>query len=221
MRRKETGGPEALRGRTLWIMIASGVAGGILGAGWPYHSWAFQESRGFSAQMVANAMSASLFIAQAGTLLGGWLLDKVQTARIKAPFILISALSIYLLSIVWANYGGAPLLFVAVTLNTMSVNAQMPMLTYFYTRFFGMRAYGEIAGINMAVLSLVGGFSSPLVGRLFDRNRSYDLVLGGMIAGYIVSALLYLIIGRYRYTIDFKDMNAPIKTEDTVPAEGS
>jgi MFS family permease len=202
---------EALRGRTLWIMIGSAVAGGILGAGWSYHSWAFQESRGFDPQVVANAMSVSLLIAQTATLLGGWLLDKVQTATIKAPFILISALSIYLQSIVWVNYGGAPLLFVAVTLGTMSMNAQMPMLSYFYTRFFGMKAYGEIAGINMAVLSLVGGFSAPLVGNLYDRTGSYDLALVGMIAGYVLSALLYLIIGRYRYTTDYKVMSVKEK----------
>jgi MFS family permease len=203
---------EALRGRTLWIMIASGVAAGIFGAGWVYHSWAFQESRGFNPQVVANAMSVSLLIAQTATLLGGWLLDKVQSATIKAPFILLAALSVYLQSIVWANHGGMPLLFTAITLSTMAVNVQMPMLGYFYTRFFGMKAYGQIVGINTAVLSLVAGFSAPLLGKLFDRAGTYDLALFGMIGGYIVSALLYLVIGRYRYTVDFKVMAVP-KTE--------
>jgi cyanate permease len=93
----------------------------------------------------------------------------------------------------------------------MAINAQMPMLGYFYTRFFGMKAYGEIAGINMAVLSLIMGFSAPLVGILYDRTGSYDLVLLGMIAGGILCALLYLAIGRYRYTTDFKAMPAPEK----------
>jgi MFS family permease len=202
---------EALRGRTLWIMMGSGVVAGILGAGWTQHSWAFQLSRGFSSQAAANAMSVSLLLAQTATMFGGWLLDKVPSAKIKAPFILLAALSIYLQSIVWANYGGMPLLFVAVTLSTMAVNAQMPMLAYFYTRFFGMKAYGEIAGINMAVLYVVAGFSAPLIGILYDRKGSYDLALIGMIAGYVISALLYLAIGRYRYTTDFKVMAVPEK----------
>jgi MFS family permease len=209
---------EALRGRTLWIMIGSGLVAGILGAGWSQHSWAFQLSRGFSPQVAANAMSVSLLIAQTATMLGGWLLDKVPTAKIKAPFILLAALSVYLQSIVWANHGGMPLLFVAITLSTMAVNVQMPMLGYFYTRFFGMKAYGEIAGINMAVLSLVAGFSAPLVGNLYDRTGSYDLALVGMIAGYVLSALLYLTIGRYRYTTDFKVMAAPEKVVEEIPA---
>jgi MFS family permease len=210
---------EALRGRTLWIMMGSGLIGGILGAGWSQHSWAFQLSRGFSPQVAANALTISLLIAQIGTMAGGWLLDRVPTAKIKAPFILMAALSVYLQSIVWANYGGMPLLFVAVTLSTMAVNAQMPMLSYFYTRFFGMKAYGEIAGINMAVLSLAMGFSAPLVGALYDRTGSYDLALFGMIGGYILSALMYLMIGRYRYTTDFRIMAAPEKAAVTAPAK--
>jgi nitrate/nitrite transporter NarK len=210
---------EALHSRALWIMIASGLAAGILGAGWSQHSWAFQLSRGFSNSVAANAMSVSLLIAQIAVLLGGWLLDRVQTAKIKTPFILLGALSIYLQSIVYANYGGAPLLFTAITLSTMALNVQMPMLGYFYTRFFGMKAFGEIAGINMAILSLVAGFSAPLVGILYDRTGSYHLALMGMIVGYVISGLLYLCIGPYRFTMDFKKMKRPEKVNKPLQAE--
>ena len=202
---------EALRSRTLWTMIVSGLAAGILGAGWMQHSFAFQLSRGFGQQLAVNALTFSLLIAPVATMLGGWLLDRVQSAKVYVPFALMAALSAYLQSIMWANYGGTSLLFVAVTLSTMAINAQMPMLGYFYTRFFGMKAFGEIAGINMAVLSLVAGFSAPLVGYLYDRTGSYGLALLGMTAGYVVSALLYLTIGRYRYTVDFKLMPSPEK----------
>jgi hypothetical protein len=94
----------------------------------------------------------------------------------------------------------------------------MPMLGYFYTRFFGMKAYGEIAGINMAVVSLVGGISAPLIGILYERNGSYDLALIGMIAGYVLSALLYLTLGRYRYTTDFKVIPEPAPAAEPLPA---
>jgi MFS family permease len=208
---------EALRGRTLWILMGAGLVAGVLGGGWSQHSFAFQLSRGFSQQVVVNLLSLSLLIAPIATMLGGWLVDKVQTAKVKAPFALMAALSIYLQSIVWADRGGVPLLFVAITLSTMAVNVQMPMLGYFYTRFFGMKNYGEIAGINMAVIQFIGGFSVPLVGFLFDRKGSYDLALIGMIAGYVLSALLYFTLGRYRYTNDFKFMPAPEKRIQPIP----
>jgi MFS family permease len=202
---------EALRGRTLWIMIASGLAAGLLGAGWSQHSFAFQLSRGFRQQVVVNALTVSLLFAPIAVMFGGWLVDKVQTAKVYVPFALMSALSVYLQSILWANHGGLPLLFVSVTLSTVAVNVQMPMNGYFYTRFFGMKAYGEIAGINMAVLYLVAGFSAPLVGNLYERTGFYDMALYGMIAGFVLAALLYLAIGRYRYTTDFKTIPEPEK----------
>lgn len=204
---------EALRSRPLWIMIAAAFVAGILGGGWATHSFAFQLSRGFSQQTAVNAVSVSVLVAIVGPLLGGWLLDKVPTARIHIPFTLMAALSVYLQSIVWANYGGIPLLFSAVALSAVAMNATMPMLGYFYTRFFGLKAYGEIAGINMAVLSLVMGFSAPLVGMIYDRTGSYGPALYGMIMGSVLSSLLYLFIGRYRYTTDFKLMVEPAKVE--------
>jgi len=203
---------EALRGKTLWILIAAGLVTSILGYGWNQHSFAFQLSRGFGQQLVVNVLSFSLLIAPVATLLGGWMSDKVQTAKIYIPFALLAALSAYLQSILWANKAsGMPLLFTSVTLSTMAVNAQMPMAGYFYTRFFGMKSYGEIVGINMAAISLIGGFSAPLIGFLFERTGSYDWTLIGMIAANIVAALLYLVVGRYRYTTDFKVIPDPKK----------
>jgi len=202
---------EALRSRPLWVMIASGVAAGILGGGWMQHSFAFQLSRGFSQQVAVNALTVSMLITPAAVLFGGWLVDKVQTAKVFIPFALMSALSAYLQIILWANHGGMPLLFASVTLSAMALNVMMPMMGYFYTRFFGMKAYGEIFGINMAVLSLVMGFSAPLVGMLFERTGSYDLALYGMIVGAVLSGLFYLGIGRYRYTTDFKVIAEPAK----------
>jgi uncharacterized membrane protein YoaK (UPF0700 family) len=49
------------------------------------------------------------------------------------------------------------------------------------------------------------------VDSVVERHGSYDLALLGMIAGFVLSALLYLTIGRYRYTSDFKVMAAPEK----------
>ena len=202
---------EALRGKTLWIMIGSGLIAGLAGAGWYQHSFAFQLSRGFSQQTAVNAMTIPLWFAWIGVVLSGWLADKVQTAKIYIPFALMAALSVFLQSILWANHGGIPLLYTSVMLSSMAINIQMPMNNYFYTRFFGMKAFGEIAGLNMAVLSLTGGLSAPLIGLLYDRSGSYNLALTFMIGAFVAAGLLYLAIGHYRYTTDFKVIPEPAK----------
>ena len=62
------------------------------------------------------------------------------------------------------------------------------------------------------------GFSAPLVGMIYDRTGSYGPALYGMIVGSVLSSLLYLFIGRYRYTFDFKLMVEPAKVERFVNA---
>lgn len=69
------------------------------------------------------------------------------------------------------------------------------------------------------VFSVVAGFSAPLMGILYERTGFYDRALLGMIFGYVLYALLYLTIGRYRYTTDFRIMTAPGKAVPPVPAE--
>jgi sugar phosphate permease len=202
---------EALRSRALWILIGSGVIAGIFGAGWSQHSWKFQIDRGFTDTMTANAMSVSLLIGWVGTLFGGWLLDRVQSAKVYILPTLMVALSVYLQTILWPNHGGMPLFIVAFTLSSMAVNIQMPMINYLYTRFFGMKSYGTIAGINMAVISLLSGISMPLIGYLHRRTGSYDVAMICIIVGYMLSVMLFLAIGRYRYTTDFKLMAEPEK----------
>jgi hypothetical protein len=41
----------------------------------------------------------------------------------------------------------------------------------------------------------------------------------GMIVGYVISGLLYLCIGPYRFTMDFKKMKRPEKVNKPLQAE--
>jgi len=158
-------------------------------------------SRGFTQQTVVNLLTASLVIAPIGTLLGGYLVDRIQTAKIVAPFVIAIAIGLGLQMIVSVTVGGAPLLLLAITLGGLAITALMPMTTYLYTRFFGLKSFTEIFGMHMAILALAMGFAPPLFGMLFERAGSYSIALVVMIVGTVCSALLYLVLGPYRYAI--------------------
>jgi MFS family permease len=200
---------EARRDRIFWTLVASSVFASATGAGWMQHSFAFLIGRGFTQQAVVNVISLSMLISPFGTMLGGWLVDRIQTARIAAPFSVLSALGIVCQMVVSAQFGGLPLLFTSMTLAGAAFGARMPMGTYFYTRFFGMRSFSEILGLHTGILAAVMGFSPPLIGMLFERTGSYNMALLVMLAGHAVSAALILTLGQYRFTTQFGAMPKP------------
>jgi MFS family permease len=190
---------QAWKDRVFWVLVGAGVLTS-LGAGWPQHQVAFLIGRGFTRQQVVNALSLTMFFSPLITMLSGWLADRARSAKIYAAFVLLTAVGILGQFLVAANRGGTPLLWAAMYLGLILVNAQLPLTQYFYSRYFGMKAFGEIFSFHMSIWGLVIGFAPPLIGLLFERTGSYDRALLLIIAGNIAAALLLLTLGPYRYS---------------------
>jgi MFS family permease len=195
---------EARKDRIFWTIVIAGLLSNALGAGWAQHQVAYLMSRDFTRQQVVNALSLTMLLSPLITMLGGWLNDRVQSARIAAPFVLLTAVGIFGQLTVAASHGGTLMMFIVMYLGFIVISAQLPMTQYFFSRYFGLKAFGEIWGSYMGILALVMGFSPPLIGMLFERTGSYHLALQLMIAGDLAAALLFLTLGRYRYAVDFK-----------------
>jgi cyanate permease len=74
-----------------------------------------------------------------------------------------------------------------------------------------MKSFAETLGLHMGILALVMGFSSPLIGMLYDHTGSYNLALALMVGGDLCAGLLMLTLGPYRYTTQFTAM--PVKDD--------
>jgi MFS family permease len=76
-------------------------------------------------------------------------------------------------------------------------------------RFFGLRDFGGIIGVQSPFLALGMAIAPPLVGLCYDRLGRYEpalLVMVGMMAATIV---IYLMLGPYRYRRDLVAMPPP------------
>jgi nitrate/nitrite transporter NarK len=204
------------RDRIFWTFVGTAVLTGAIGAGWGQHQVAFLMGRGFSRQQLVNALSLAMFLSPLITMLGGWLVDRVQSAKIAAPFALFTAVGILGQVFVSASRGGTPLVFVSIYLGMIVMSAQIPMMQYFCSRYFGMKAFGEIYGSLTSILAVVMGFSPPLIAMLYEHTGSYNIALILMIAGDLAAALLFLTVGRYRYRVDSKPSTPA--TEPEMPA---
>ena len=207
---------EARKDKTFWILVAIALAATPLPTGWVQHHVAFLVSRGFTPTQVANVISISFLLLPLATFSGGYVVDRIPTARIAAPFALLGAIGMGVEWTAWSNFGGVPLLLLGATLCGFALGSAHPIQTYFFTRYFGIRAFAEVYGLCMAMNSLASGFGPLLIGKLFDRTASYNLVILIISIGYVLSALLILTLGPYRYSLALHEPAPAPAVEDDV-----
>ncbi len=107
----------------------------------------------------------------AGRLGIGWLIDRFDAARIGAVVFLLPVVSALLL-LFGREFGATPAL-VAVLLG-FTLGAEVDVIVYLTTRFFGLKNFGALYGGLLGALS-VGTALGPLAAaRVFDRTGSYD-----------------------------------------------
>lgn len=227
-----TGGPahvlpglvtrDVVRTRTFWLitiasLIAIGPAMGLMPHYVPY-----LMSRGFDGAYAAVIISASTIAMAVGTVAGGWVLDHAKSAKIAAPFSVLSTLGILMLMAASSTFGGVALLVAASSLVGFAGGAKRPMGTYFHMRFFGLRSFAEVTGLQGAFMAAGMGLAPIAVGYSYDRLGTYQPAFIAMVAGLAITVVLYLLLGPYRYSKDFAD--APFEPEELeksgIKAEG-
>jgi len=130
------------------------------------------EDLGFTAGIVASAMSIVAVMSTFGTLLFGWLSDriKVKTAAIIAVILL--TISIVLLINI-DIHSPAWLIWTYATILGLGIGGWMPIMSLLASANFGLIAYGTIYGALNAFQSIGAGTAPILSGYLFDKTGSY------------------------------------------------
>jgi MFS family permease len=210
---------EARRDKTFWILGISWLCEMALAQGWAQHHVAFLVGRGFTPTQVANVITISFLFQPLVIFLSGYAMDRIQNAKIAAPFALLGALGMAIEWLAWAKDSGGMLrLVVGATLCGFALGSALNIQTYFFTRYFGIRSFAEIFGLAMAVQNVASGFGPPVIGKLFDHTGSYNLVVLLIIIAYVVSATLILALGRYRYSVDLREPATAPAEAASIPA---
>jgi len=200
---------EARRDKIFWLLVAMALFPNAIQIGWVQHHVAFLVGRGFTQAQVADVISISFLFQPVALFVGGYVMDRMHTSKIAAPFALLGAIGMWVEWTAWSNFGGVPLLLLGVTLCAFALGVTLPIQTYFFTRYFGLKAFAEIYGLCLAVQQLVSGFGPPLVGEIFDRTGSYNAVVLILAVSYVLSAVLTLILGPYRYSLEVHEPVTP------------
>jgi MFS family permease len=91
--------------------------------------------------------------------------------------------------------------FIAALLVGLGIGAEVDIIAYLTSRYFGLRSYGAIFGWIWAVFGLSGGLGAYLMGFGFDKTGSYVVPLSGFFCAAVLATLLILSLGPYPYRV--------------------
>ena len=87
---------------------------------------------------------------------------------------------------------------IAVLCMGLAQGAEFDLMAYTVSRYFGLRAFGEIYSYTYAAFTLGGVLGPLLMGIGFDATGSYTLVLGGFVMSTLTAVGLMRQLGPYR-----------------------
>jgi MFS family permease len=186
----------ALRRYQFWVLslifLLEGTAcNGILSG----HFVPLLIDRGYSPVEAVAFLSASGLAAMGSRIVVGLGLDFVNGPIFSAIVMLLPALGVELL----LTHANGPVPLYAALCFGLAIGAEVDMMGFFVSRYFGRRSFGAIYGIVFALFAVGIGIGPQFLGFVFDRYHSYDPTLKGFLVALVVAALLFLPLGRYTY----------------------
>jgi MFS family permease len=185
---------EAWHTGTFWIMVSAFFLVSASVQGCLVHTIAMLSDRGMSAQRAALGSSLAGGSVLIGRVFTGYLLDRLFAPRVAAAFFGAAALGIGLL---WL--GATPVAFAGAFFVGLGLGAEVDIIAYLTSRYFGLRAFGEIYSWAFAAFALAGALGPLVMGASFDRTGSYRVALVTFLAASVLAAALMTRLGPYRY----------------------
>jgi MFS family permease len=178
-----------------WFLSIVFFLGAIAINGTLAHIVALLIDRGIAPAVAAKTLAVAGVAIILGRILAGHLLDRLNGPLVAASFLFLSALGCVLLA---SGLGGiVPL--AAVILCGMGVGAEVDMMGFFISRYFGIRAFAAIYGYIFPFFTVGVGLGPYFMGLAFDLTHAYTLMLAINAGLLVIAAFLLAKLGAYRY----------------------
>ncbi len=151
--------------------------------------------RGLPLRVATSALFVAGIALLFGRILSGWCLDRFFGPYVAIGFFVIPMLGIALL----AGGGTSPLALLGAVLCGLGVGAEVDIMAFFVSRYFGIKAYGKIYGTMFAVFAFANGFGPTIAGTSFDRFHSYLPAFALFEVMLVITCALIAPLGPYPY----------------------
>jgi OFA family oxalate/formate antiporter-like MFS transporter len=152
------------------------------------------EHQGASRQY-AVAAQASIWLALVlGRVITGWFLDRFFAARVAQVFMLPPIVGVALLAVGVSS----PWAFVAAMLVGLAAGAEVDVLAYMVSRYFGLRHFGSIYATYFAVYAVGTSLGPLFTSSVMARYGAYSPALWSSAAALIAGCVLLIFYPRFQ-----------------------
>ncbi|RKH60305.1 MFS transporter [Corallococcus llansteffanensis] len=181
---------EAARTRTFWLLIAIFVLLGTMTLGISASLVPILTDSGLSPQAAAGMASALGVGVLVGRIASGLLIDRLPARLVALACLLASSAGLAGLASGGASTG--VLVAVCLFLTGFGIGAEFDFMSWFVSRYLGLRAYGRIYGLTYAAFQLGCGLGPLLMAIGRERLGGYGPGLMGLSAAATLAGLLFL-----------------------------
>jgi MFS family permease len=186
---------DSVKKGAFWVMaigfflVALGNSGGLV------HLPPLLTDAGLTPQRAAFyafVMGVGVTIGRASA---GFLLDKFHAPYVAIGFLFGPILAyLYFLSGIDPAYALIPVLLFGI-----GIGAEFDIIPYLITRYFGLKNFGAIYGIQIVTFSLGTGMGPAVMGFGYDKYGSYDPTLVFAIGALVLGSLLLTRLRKYEF----------------------
>ncbi|MET9327234.1 MFS transporter [Tsukamurella sp. NPDC003166] len=194
---------EAMSSRPFRMLALAFPVIALASAGLQLHFLAILGDKGLSAHWIAWYASAIGIALTVTRVVTGYLLDAFRAQYVSAVIMLAGAVA----TLIFAYAGSWGSLFGAIAIG-VTVGAEIDMVGYFASRYFGFSSYGRVYGMLYSTILLATAISPLIYGQVKDHLGTYTPALIGSAALLVLSAVVLVLLARLPYP-------APAAADDT------
>jgi len=179
---------EAIHTRTFWIMVTMGFTTYFVHTSIGVHMGAYFRDVGLGPTAAALAVSVSWTVSAVGSMVWGWITDRVPTRYAYSGMFLVQAGSTLYLMLVSGTVG----VFLAAALFGVISSGSNVVPSVMYANYFGRTSLGRIRGVG-EVGVLLGQATGPVIaGILFELQGGYSTIFTVFVLMALVCSVVAL-----------------------------
>jgi MFS family permease len=186
---------EACRRWQFWALAVTFFVAGAAVNGMLAHVVSLLADRGLPIGVASTGLCGAGAAMIVGRFVCGCGLDRFHGPNVAVAFFMTAILGIALLAPVVPVWG----VVLGIALCGLFTGGNVGLQIYLVSRYFGMRAYGQIYGIMFGLFLFGNGFGALAAGYAFDLWGSYDAIRMVFEALLLASAVLIAPLGPYAY----------------------